>query len=204
MAHFVSPMTVGEMRMESLEREVQCSEEQIGTAKRHGMAAWHLVGLGLYTWENNRLLILRSSKFESRQFHFSAQHKPKPGDVKGKTRGGVVKVGANYFFSDYDILSLWERKGNHYSRVSTCYPERGFATNYEVIDELNLYIGNRTMFQHGANDEYVDKNGKPKNRLKEDETFIAFDEKRNITELMSIADLKGFYRQRGLRPWIYG
>ena len=60
---------------------------------------------------------------------------------------------------------MWKRVGVGYVRVKTCKPELDFEPDWEIIDELNSYIGNRTMFQHGANDEYVDINNKPKNLL---------------------------------------
>lgn len=209
MTYYNAPTRFGDSKIENLEREVDCTEAEIAIAKRHGMMAWHLEGLRLYCRQMDRLLILRSSKFESRRFQFSSAHHPKPRDVKGKTQGGEVYAessvypGKTRFFSDYDILSLWQRCGNEYTRVVTCKPEQNFEPLWEVIDELNMYIGNRSMFQHGANDEFVDTNGQPKNPLNINESFIAFDEKRWIYELGNVMELKAFYAQHGLSPWIY-
>ena len=203
MTTYNNPSSVAERRLEDLEREVECSEEEIKIAKRHGMLAWHLEGLRQYCREENRLLILRSSKYEGRKFHFSRAHSAKPVHVKDTTENGEVVVNGKRFFSDYDILSLWQRKGTSYQRVPTCKPELDFEMIYEVIDELNEFIGNRTMFQHGANDEYVDRKGKPKNELKSTETFIAFDENKIIYELFNIIDLKMFYTRNKLTPWVY-
>jgi len=202
-AIFNQPSSVGEQQLENIEREVDCTEEEIKIAKRHGMAAWHLEGLRLYCWQENRMLILRSSKYESRRFHFSGDHKAKSAEVKAQTMRGEVVFNGQRYFSDYDMLSLWDREGNSYERVATCLPNMGFKKIDEVINKLNMFIGNRIMFQHGANDEYVDEKGLPKNSLKDDETFIAFDERRNIIELMSLSALRNFYNQRSLDPWIY-
>lgn len=209
MPFFSAPSNVEETKLENLEREVGCSEEDIMLAKRHGMIAWHLEGLRLYCWEFNRLLILRSSKFESRKFHFSGEHTAKPVDVKDKTNNGEVisrsKIEPRYtrFFSDYDILSLWQYSGFSYTRMKTCLPERDFEPNRFLLDGLNTYIGNRVMFKHGANDEFVDSKGFPKNPIGCDETFIAFNQRRQIIELGNIAELRQFYQSSGLEPWVY-
>jgi hypothetical protein len=70
---------------------------------------------------------------------------------------------------------------------------------WEMLADLNSYIGDSTPFQHGANDQFKDdKSLKMKNEIKADEWFLAFDETMRAFEFFDARALKSFYDKRGI------
>jgi len=104
---------------ERLEQEL-CEPGDIKLAQRMGISAVDMYGLRDYCNREGRLLVIRSGNPASRPFFFDGNKEPKPVTEKGKAGDkGYVTTRSGHFFSDYDMMSLWERIGYESSTTST-------------------------------------------------------------------------------------
>jgi hypothetical protein len=70
---------------------------------------------------------------------------------------------------------------------------------YAVLDELNEYLGDSTMFQHGANDQFRNwRSNAMENEIGAEEKFVIVDRTMTITVCRNARVLKGFYDIHGL------
>lgn len=79
----------------------------------------------------------------------------------------------------------------------------GWELDYglDTLDELNEYVGDSTMFQHGANDQYRNwASNAMENEIRFDEKFLIFDYRMHITVCRNARALKACYDEYGL-PW---
>lgn len=244
-------------RMERLEDSLACAGMDREIARLYGFSAWHLAGLRHYCRDNQALLVLRASKSASRRFRNLAGYRPKPVDLKQKTVRGVaeghsgVYADVNKFYSDYDIMSLWQvgatSKQDRQARrslgtqyvyaVPSLIADRdhgvpgsvdwrgdvayntlncpvGFrasrdaavqwygwecAEGYAVLDELNEYLGDSTLFQHGANDQYRNwRSNSMQNEIAFGEKFVIVERTMAMTVCRNARVLKAFYDENGL------
>lgn len=186
-----------------------------------GVLTKHAVLIARYCYRSQRLLIIRAPSASSVAFRrqnaygHSDTIANKPVFEKAKTRGGLTPGG---FYSDYDILSFWEYTGRGFSSLvtGTKAPQRidepvtaanvhRHAAAYladapEALMQLVMATG-ITEFQHGAQDEFVDAQGKPKLQLA-NERFVAFDPHGFVHLVPDTGAMKRFYEERGLR-WVY-
>ncbi|WP_334189555.1 hypothetical protein [Noviherbaspirillum sp.] len=73
------------------------------------------------------------------------------------------------------------------------------AEGYAVLDELNEYLGDSTMFQHGANDQYRNwRTNAMENEIAFDEKFVIVDRKMDFVVCRNARVLKAYYDANSL------
>jgi hypothetical protein len=196
-------------------------DPQYPSIEQYGVLTKHAVIIARYCYRSQRLLILRAPSASSvvyrRQniYGHSDTTANKPVFEKAKTGGGLTAGG---FYSDYDILSFWEYNGTGYTSLVTGAraPQRidepvtaanvhrhtaaYLADAPEALFQLVMATG-ITEFQHGAQDEFVDAQGRPRLQLA-NERFVAFDHRGLVHLVPDTGAMKRFYASLGLR-WVY-
>ena len=187
----------------------------------YGVLTQHAVKIARYCYHKRHMLILRAPTASSVKYRaqnpcgWSDDVAAKPVFIKEKTKGELTSHG---FYSDYDILSYWKSNGNGYEKLDTgsVAPHKtvGELNPQNVQAETNKYLESVpdvlfelmastgiSDFQHGANDDYVDVNGKPMRQLV-NEKFVIFDQEALIHLVPDTGAMKRFYAERNL-AWIY-
>lgn len=192
-----------------------------GRLESYGVLTEHGLKISRFCYRNQSLLIIRAPGAETVKYRrenpcgWSDDIAPKPAYMKEKTKGKLTKSG---YYSDYDILSFWKISIGGAERLVTgnrkaenpgkdVPPANANKVAAEYIIEAPIALFNLiastgiTDFQHGANDEYVDANGKPLNPLK-NEKFVAFEHNGLIQLIPDTGAMRRYYEKRDL-PWIY-
>lgn len=183
----------------NLERAWGCSPDLIADAQWSGMDAIDLETLQDFCRAERKLLIFRAPGGNGRDVRgLGLEIRPKPAWMKQKTHGSWIVDGGRFYTSDWDLLSAWQRNGTGYSRYE-------LAADTHQTTEFLKRINRQLLFplQHGANDDYLDEQGRPKNTAIGSK-FIAIDETGRIDRCETQAVMKAYYGTRGLMPWLYG
>lgn len=173
---------------ERLEQEL-CEPAEIALARRMGVSAIDIYGLREYCNREGRVLIIRSGNPASRQHFFERNARPKPLDVKGKTgRDGLVRTRSGRFFSDYDMMSLWQFDGRAHHKVWT-------NDDPDLLYALNNCCASRGMFMHGGNDDYYGPEGDflGNGTVDWDQPLLAFDRHGRSFAIVGKERLRRFY-----------
>lgn len=158
-------------------------------------------------------VILRCPKRGAVGFHgiFGAKRM-----VDGKDRHGAsVKSGENgigvhpdtgrIFVSDYDMMSLWEKRGGGYAKIfcSSTIPgrDRGHWTPAALQAVKRLNAGLTSPLQHGAQDDFTPAPGKSHPNVSPDGRFAAIREG-EARYIEGMHACKTFYDEHGLY-WPY-
>jgi len=125
---------------------------------------------------------------------------PPPGfswDDEGYLRRGPNGTGPKVY-GDHDLQGAYAREPDGgYGAVT------GNASNDPAwLAGMNEDTGPPPMFQHGANDDYLNEETGLPRQPGNDEQFTVIDEHGNVTRINSPAELQEFYRQNGI-PWPY-
>lgn len=183
----------------NLERAWGCSPDLIADAQWSGMDAIDLETLQDFCRTERKLLIFRAPGGNGRDVRgLGLEIRPKPAWMKQKTHGSWIVDGGRFYTSDWDLLSAWQRSGAGYSRYE-------LAADTRQTTEFLKRINRQLLFplQHGANDDYLDEQGRPKNTAIGSK-FISIDETGRIDRCETQAVMKAYYATRGLVPWLYG
>ena len=215
-------------RIERLERELDCSPSDIDLAKRNGMVAWDVVALRDYCTSKKVLLVIRSANPKSREYRYRKGFSAKPSEASGESlkiktgsKGVLLRkdveenpdFGGNWkhayhaqsegFYSDYDIMCAWRRSGSRYERYELIQKSEIGDFDYPgpLLEDLNEACG--WMFKHGANDHWLNENGRRRNQPKISDRYVAFDPDGHVHEFQNPIALSTFYRQLRLQvPYI--
>lgn len=187
----------------------------------YGILSEHAVKIARHCYSSRYMLILRACSADSVAYRrrnpcgWDSTIAPKPVFEKEKTKGGLT---SNGFYSDYDILSFWKHSSNGFERLITGNKEphetkrtvkprsaAKHAARYLVDMPIALisliHAVGIAEFQHGANDEYVDEQGRIKNQLV-NEKFVVFDHQGLVHLVADTGAMKRFYSQYNLE-WKY-
>ncbi len=211
-------MGIGAFKISVNDRRLEAST---GIRKQH---AANLMAFCQGIYEGRQLLILvRGANPESLQWHNAPGHKPKPLTLKAKTSQGSqgrVKEGGDYYYSDYDLLGVYELLDNGtYQRtyIHNAGPKPGTIIDQQqwsadahealsqnsFLQEINKYVcpGLR-LFQHGTNDDFR-LSGAAGNPLREGESALAFEHTGDLFLLHGTLEMRDYYHARRI-CWIYG
>lgn len=176
-----------------------CAPDLIAHAVWSGMDAIDLGTLQDFCRAERKLLIFRAPGGIGRELRgLGLEVRPKPASMKQKTHGRWIFHDGHFYTSDWDLLSAWQRHGAGYRRFELA------AETKQTVDFLDR-INREMLFplQHGANDDYLDGHGQPKNP-DIGERFIAIDDTGRIERCETRELMKAYYATRGLEPWRYG
>jgi hypothetical protein len=159
------------------------------------------------------LVVMRCPKRGAVAFHGTLP--PKRWADGHDSQGNVVKSGVsgigvnpergNIFVSDYDMMSLWCRRGASYEKLFasalTSGAERGAWTPEarDAVRKLNAVL--RSRLQHGAQDDFTPPHGNQHPGVTAETRFAAFREG-VATYLEGMQACQAYYRQWGLY-WPY-
>jgi len=183
----------------NLEKAMGCSPELIAAAEWSGMDAIDLETLQDYCRAEGMLLIFRAPGGVGRQVRgLGLEILPKPARMKDQKTGGrwIVDKG-RFYTSDWDLLSAWRRSGAGYCKFALA---EGTRQTQDFLTRVNLEL--LFPLQHGANDDYLDAEGRPKN-ISIGERFVAIDETGRLERCATLASMKAYYSTRNLSPWLY-
>lgn len=183
----------------NLEKAWGCSPALIAHAQWSGMDALDLDSLQTFCRDERKLLIFRAPGGSGREVRaLGLEIRPKPATMKQKTHGRWIVQDGHFYTSDWDLLSAWQRTGGGYSRYALAAETRQTEAFLQRVNRHLLF-----PLQHGANDDYLDAQGQPKNP-DIGHRFLAIDETGRIERCETLAAMKAYYATRGLSPWLYG
>ena len=147
------------------------------------------------------LIVVRCPKTTARAWH--GLIRPKPISEKDPTgeSGVLVNKKGRMFVSDYDLMSIWCRRGSGWRKVMTSAAHGASRGPYRaegqtILKELNGKLVSRIM--HGCQDDFCS----PQNPgVKMNDHFVGFSN--NVGEYYANPMLcKMFYERKGL-VWLY-
>jgi hypothetical protein len=186
--------------MVGVEEAWGCDTYLISIARQTGINAVDLEALREFCMTERLLMIFRSPQGVGRQIVGigGIPILPKPAHIHDKTGGKWIKRGDTFFVSDYDVLSVWRRTGHGYAKVPL--PPSDARTDAFI----KRVSGNLVMpLQHGANDDYLECDGRPKNPAI-GEHFCIIPDHGLVSVCASQKAMRSYYAANKLKPWLYG
>jgi hypothetical protein len=198
--------------------------ETVGGMKRYhaGRLCWFCQGV----YKGKPLLmIVRGSNPASLQFQGRANHFPKSADVNSPSgERGRVKIDGAQFYSDYDLMGVYEKRDEAYYRlyiantahIKAIEPDHRTATQKAVMENvtslpntnpflqlLNSSVEPRNpvgderacLFQHGSNDDYMLAGRMKNDSDKIGDVFLAFCPDGKAYLLPDQSALRAFYER---------
>lgn len=173
----------------------------VAIAEQSGMNAIDLETLRDFCKEHGLLLVIRSPGGIGRNIMGmgGVPIRPKPASIKNEKTGGKwIKKDGTYFISDYDLLSVWRRAGDGFVKVPLCEDD---PRTDEFLKKINREMV--MPFQHGANDDWLDCEGKAKNTAIGNHFTVVPDD--GLVIVIDGQDkMRAYYEKHGLSPWLYG
>jgi len=185
--------------MVGVEKAWGCSEFLIRIAEKSGMNAVDLETLIELCQKERLVLVVRAPGGAGRRIVGigGVDIRPKPATMKDKTGGRWLKHGDTLYVSDYDLLSVWQRNGDHLDK----FPLPADDARTDAF----LKLANRELvmpFQHGANDDWLDGFGNAKN-LAIGNQFLVIQDDGMVIFVEGKEDMRAYYEKNGLSPWLY-
>lgn len=185
--------------MVGVEEAWGCHPYLISIAEKTGLNAVDLETLQEFCMRERMLMIFRSPRGIGRQIVGlgGIDVRPKPSTIHDKTGGRWITRGNTMYVSDYDLLSVWRRAGSGYARFPLPPGDIRTDTFLKAVNK-NLVM----KLQHGANDDYLEVDGRPKNPDIGDH-FCVIPEHGLLSVCASRNEMRDFYASHNLQPWLY-
>ncbi len=182
----------------NLEKAWGVDPHLVAVAEWSGMDAIDLETLREFSLSRRFLMVFRAPGGAGRAIRaLGADVRPKPAEMKEKTQGKWITRGNVFYTSDWDLLSVWRRDGAGYSKFALPASGAQLDNFLKDVNRQMLY-----PLQHGANDDYLDAAGQPKNR-DIGTRFVTISDVGRVDTCETLALMKAFYAARGLTPWLY-